>query len=225
MARSFSLRTGVALALSSFLLVSGCSDSGSPAAESTVSGSASASAEPVSHVKSFSPYKDYSGLESSVAEFFSYGCSHCQAFAPLIDGWSEKEGISVEYLPVVWSEETALQARIHYLLKEREDFKTQHYALFEQVAALGNQGTPEERQAALMGWLTSLGYEAQELSAKLFSPEMDTALNRIQKLGLYFQVRSTPTLVVAGRDKVLNDNLKSYEHLLEVATEQFRLHQ
>ena len=131
----------------------------------------------------------------------------------------------MEYLPVVWSEETAFQARIHYVLKEREDFKTHHYDLFKQVAALGKQGSSEERQAALLNWLVSLGYEAQELREKLFSPQMDTALNRIQKLGLYFQVRSTPTLVVAGRDKVLNDNLKSYEHLLEVTTEQFRLHQ
>lgn len=154
-----------------------------------------------------------------VVEFFSYGCGHCQAFAPLIADWAKQQSAEVEYIPVAWNASTELYARFFYLIRGQSNFDVLHPEMFEQVMAFDRQTSLEQRRDALIAWLQQRGMSLEAIGQGLSSTAVQAAVARSGQLAQHYQIASTPTLVVNGTDKIINQKLTGYQHLLEVAAQ------
>lgn len=231
------LQSAVALLMGLVLSVAlgGCSDHDEPAPPPTEVDQAAQEERVVTsdltpkHYASFAPWQESvtntaQPIAADVFEFFSYACTHCQSFAPMLDDWAKEQAARVEYVPVIWDDTTGLYASLFYAIRERADFYSLHTGLFEQVAALDDALPPEQRQIRLMQWLQQQGVQPIELLAAMESEANQAALQRIEALMKHFRISSTPTLVLAGQDKIINRELASYEQLLDVAAERLKSH-
>lgn len=209
------LRTASAMVLA--LVLSGCGEREVPSTTASTALGAHAVIAP-EHVELF-PRSPALQQQRGAVEFFSYGCGHCQAFAPLIADWAKQQSTPVEYIPVAWNAGTELYARFFYLIRSQSNFDTLHQGMFEQVVAFDRQTPLEQRRDSLIEWLQQQGLSLETIAQGLTSPSAEAAVERAKRLAEHYQIASTPTLVVNGTDKILNQKLTGYPHLLAVATQ------
>ena len=200
--------------ITALALMAGCSDSTDNSSANTDQPN---EATP-KHIQRFAAPESWAtGPSANVLEFFSYSCLHCQAFAPLISEWAVQQQASVEYVPVAWNADTELYARFFYLIRSQSNFAKLHPPLFERVMSLDSQAPLDQRKILLIEWLQQQGIEPVETLKLLSSEAVEQAIKRAKQLAAHYQVASTPTLVVNGTDKIINRELTSYQHLLDVA--------
>lgn len=176
------------------------------------------------HFQNFLPNesKENSGSEQTteaklVQEFFSYTCMHCRKFAPVLEQWkAQHNNARVEYVPVIWNEETELYAQVFYALHERPDFAKLHSGFFDFVATLPRTQTTDERKASIVRFFVDQGVSAIELLDAMESESNADKVAQAVLLARQYEVSSTPTLVVAQRYKVLNSSLTELYQLLHV---------
>ena len=209
------LRTASAVVLA--LVLSGCGEREAPSTTASTAPDAHAVIAP-EHVELF-PRSPALQQQQGEVEFFSYGCRHCQVFAPLLADWARQQSAPVEYIPVAWNAGTELYARFFYLIRSQSNFEALHQGMFEQVIAFDRQTPLEQRRDSLIEWLQQQGLSVEVIAQGLTSPSTGVALERAKQLAQHYQIASTPTLVVNGTDKILNQKLTGYPHLLEVATQ------
>jgi thiol:disulfide interchange protein DsbA len=155
--------------------------------------------------------------EVHVIEFFTYGCSHCQAFAPDFKKWTKSNKLNVKYVPIVWSEFTDLHARAFFLIKSHKDFDQLHMGLFKLVAGFSRTDSIEDQKIELITWLQTQGIQPIDALNALNSTvfEQDLALSVL--LAKRFQVTGTPTLVINNTYRINNKAMTHQSELLEVA--------
>lgn len=203
--------------ITALALMVGCSDS----TENSRANTDQPNAVVPKHIQRFTaPESLTTGQAANVLEFFSYSCLHCQAFAPLISNWATQQQASVEYVPVAWNEDTELYARFFYLIRSQSNFAELHPLLFERVMSLDSHEPLDQRKILLIEWLQQQGIEPVETLNLLSGEAVEQAIGRVKQLSAHYQIASTPTLVVNGTDKILNSELTSYQHLLDVAASQ-----
>jgi thiol:disulfide interchange protein DsbA len=155
--------------------------------------------------------------ESAVIEFFSYGCSHCKTFSPLLAKWKNKNNIHVQYIPVVWNENTELHAKVFYLASQQEDFKTLHHKLFTLVAGFGRTDSLEDQKIAFIEWFQQQGIQPIETLKALNSSDYEEQLALSVLLAKRFKITGTPTLVVNQQYRINNKAAGSQQEILDIA--------
>jgi thiol:disulfide interchange protein DsbA len=156
--------------------------------------------------------------ESSVIEFFTYGCGHCQKFAPLLAKWQKQKNIKVQYVPVVWDEKTELHAKAFYFAAKQDSFKTLHEGLFILVAGFGRTDSIEDQKIALIEWFQQQGIQPIETLQALTSSDNEEQLALSVLLSKRFKITGTPTLVVNQQYRINNKSVTSQQELLDIAT-------
>jgi thiol:disulfide interchange protein DsbA len=152
-----------------------------------------------------------------VIEFFTYGCSHCQAFAPDFKKWTVSNKLNVKYVPVVWSEFTDLHARAFFLIKSHKDFNQLHMGLFKLVAGFSRTDSIEDQKIELITWLQTQGIQPIDALNAFNSTSFEQELALSILLAKRFQVTGTPTLVVNNTYRINNKAMTHQSELLEVA--------
>ena len=170
------------------------------------------------HFESFSPLNQLA--PPSITEFFWYGCSHCQSFAPELENWlAANEYITAEYQPIIWNEKTELHAKVFYLLIKQPNFQELHSKMFDIVAGFSRTSTVEEQKIALIKTLNDWGISpidaAEALDGDLYSKELATTLKQMKN----YRISSVPTVIVNRQFKIINKELISMAEILQVADE------
>lgn len=155
--------------------------------------------------------------EAPVYEFFTYGCSHCQTFAPVLANWAKKQNENVVYIPVVWSETTELHAKAFFLIQKKAEFKTLHAGLFKLTAGFSRTDSIEEQKIALIDWFQQQGIQPIESLKAIDTSEYEQQLAQSLLLTKRFKVSGTPTLVVNQKYRINNKAVNSQKELLEIA--------
>ncbi len=77
--------------------------------------------------------RDNSKIE--VVEMFSYGCSHCYEFEPLVKKWSKQQSSDIDFwfFPAVWNEPMKLFAQAFYAADELNITDKIHVPLFTAI--------------------------------------------------------------------------------------------
>ncbi len=152
-----------------------------------------------------------------VMEFFTYGCSHCQAFAPDLRKWVKSEKLNVKYVPVVWSDITDLHARAYHLIENNEDFSELHAGLFKLVSGFSRTDSIDDQKIELITWLQTQGIQPIEALNAFNSTVFEQELALSVLLAKRFQVTGTPTLVINNSYRINNKAMSSQQEMLKVA--------
>lgn len=156
--------------------------------------------------------------EASVIEFFSYGCKHCRKFLPSLDSWGEVRGIDVQYMPVIWSEETELYAKAFYLSKAQENFEELHKDLFDVISHFTPTDTIEEKKIALISWFQKKGVEPIDTLNEFSGDVIEEQLALSVFLVKHYKVSTVPTLLINKRYKINNEALNNQQEILDIAS-------
>lgn len=153
--------------------------------------------------------------EIEVAEVFAYTCHHCHDFAPKIDAWRAKlpKNVKVRYVPAGYDLDDPF-GRAFFASQQLGTLARTHAATFralhdEQVLPMN------PTDAELTTYYATLGVDAKKFAAALASPQVAASMKAARDFSLRIQLQGTPTLIVAGKYRVLGHSL---DDMLRIAS-------
>ena len=157
-----------------------------------------------------------------VTEFFSYGCPHCFNFMPMMDSWSERAGadVDVRRIPVtVGRDQWRHLAKAYYVAELLGAVETMHPALFE---AMHVQNRRFRNAEDLVAFFAEHGHDPAQVREAFGSFAVDVKVRQADKLVRNYQIRSTPSVAVAGRYVMDPSMVGSQERMLDIMSELVR---
>lgn len=138
-----------------------------------------------------------------VAEVFAYWCGHCRRMQPLLAQWQHRLPANVHVVHIHAPRSAQdVHARGFFAAQALKLPPASHAALFQ--AMHDAQTLPLRPSAAeLAGFYSRYGVSAQQFLASMDSPEVLAEVARAHQFMLASGIEGTPTLVVAGRYRVL----------------------
>jgi len=154
-----------------------------------------------------------------VLEFFSYGCSHCMAFNPIVKEWARKlpSDVAFRRVPVTFGR-TAWEtlARLFLALEIGGDLEQLDQKVFE---ALHQERARIYTRDAILDWVGKQGADPERFASVYDSFDLQTRLMRAEQLAERYRIDAVPTLTVGGRFAVLGHAAQGFEGLLAIADE------
>jgi thiol:disulfide interchange protein DsbA len=166
-----------------------------------------------------------------VMEVFSYGCPACNAFLPVMEKLhrSLPANAQVVYLPAAFNpaEDWPMFQRAFLAAQALGIAERTHQAMFDAVWKTGELGITDPGTNRLKQPLPSIadaarfyarvaGVDPQQFLAMANSFGIDSKIRAADAQILAMRVDSTPTLIVNGRYRVIRDELKNNDELIEV---------
>lgn len=154
-----------------------------------------------------------------VIEFFSYGCSHCHDFDPLLGRWVKGLPQDVNFLrvPITFNRaEWTTYARVYYALEALGELDRLHLEVFK---ALHDSRIPLHEERALLDWAASKGVDARKMADTLKSFGVQSRLQRAVQVAAAYKVNGVPLMAVDGKWLVSASSAQGFEGMLKVAGE------
>lgn len=152
-----------------------------------------------------------------VLEFFSYGCSHCNEFNPLVKAWEATLPKDVRFrrVPVTFGRAAwSNLSRLFYALEASKQLEKFDQAVFD---AIHKRRTSLYTEQAVLEWAAGQGINVNALRDAMRSFAVETQMARAETLVRNYKVSGVPMLAVAGRYTVLGNAAKGYPDLLAIA--------
>lgn len=151
-----------------------------------------------------------------VTEVFSYTCSHCFHFEPIISAWAktQKADVTLVQSHINWNAGTAPYQRGYYttvLLKLKD--KT-HQAIFDN---LHRDNKPLGTAEAWADFLAPYGVAKATVLSTYNSFAVNSLIAQADSRNMAYKVTGTPEMIVDGRYHISTRNLASQEDMLKVA--------
>ncbi|MDP2794876.1 MAG: thiol:disulfide interchange protein DsbA/DsbL [Sulfurisoma sp.] len=150
-----------------------------------------------------------------VTEFFSYGCSHCARFEPVLSPWVKRlpKDVSLRRVPVAFSDSWLPFSNLYYTLEALGEVDRLHVAVFEAIHDHKiNLADPK----ILEDWLTKKGVDLAKVRETARSFTVQTKVKRAQQIHNAHAVKGVPSMVVDGRFRPADPFAGSYDDLLKV---------
>jgi thiol:disulfide interchange protein DsbA len=163
------------------------------------------------------PYADENG-KVEVVEVFGYVCPACARFHPLVGDWSKAlpADVAFRYVPAPFGRDWDPYARGFYVAEALGMVPRTHDALINAIHA--QHSMPGEGQGptdeAVAKFYARFGANEQDFLSQMKSFATETKLRRGRQFIIRSGVEGTPTLIVAGRYRVLG---KTWQDSLRVA--------
>jgi thiol:disulfide interchange protein DsbA len=139
----------------------------------------------------------------AVAEVFWYGCGHCFALDPALEGWdsTKPDFIAFSRVPVVWGPVHQQHARLYYTLQAlgRHDL---HAKVFDAIHRGGNllaARTDEAARAVHLAFFKDHGVPEDDFAAAYDSDAVGDRVKAARELTDTLPVASVPLLMVNGK--------------------------
>lgn len=159
-----------------------------------------------------------------LVEAFSYGCPHCAEFAPYMDKLRGQlpAGVTVHYMPVVFSPVWEPYAQAFYAARELGVLKQTHDAVFKAML----EHYPLNSLDDLANFYARHGVDRKKFLAAANSEETRRQMAADRSLEMSWGVSSTPSLIVGRRASDATDapfvalmrsnDIDSYEQLQQL---------
>ena len=166
-----------------------------------------------------------------VLEVFSYGCPACNAFQPVMDKLRRAlpANAQLAFLPAAFnpSEDWPMFQRAYFAAQALGIAERTHQAMYDAVWKSGELGIVVPGSNRLKSPLPSIadaarfyarvaGIDAQQFLAMANSFGIDGKIRSADAQILAMHVDSTPTLIVNGKYRVIRDELKNNDELIEL---------
>ena len=133
-----------------------------------------------------------------VTEFFWYGCPHCFAFEPAIEGWSVALPPNVHFtrVPVAFDARQELHQRIYYTWEALGIVDQMHPKTFMRFHA---QKKPIDSLADMQAFARESGLDADKVKSVWNSFSVQSRCNAAKRLEDDYGIDRTPEMAIAGR--------------------------
>ncbi len=150
-----------------------------------------------------------------VVEMFWYGCPHCYRLEPHVNKWKKNLPADVEFihLPSILNPGWALHAKAFFAMQEMGIDEKLHEALFK---AIHEQGRNLNSEDAIVRFANTQGIDGEALRKNMNSLPVDKKVREARKLGKEYGLTGVPSLMVAGKYKVLSTGVTSYDEMFQV---------
>lgn len=171
--------------------------------------------------------KDYDVLPQAVAihddkkievvEMFSYQCSHCNAFEPLISAWKKQQAddVDVQLIPVVFGRTWEPMARAYYVSELLGTLDKTHQASFNAIHVDRKRFKDADDVSDLFA---TLGVEKDAVNKAYTSFAVNSKLKQGESKLRSYQVDGVPTLIVNGKYRVTVGLAGSHQNMLKIAS-------
>jgi len=168
---------------------------------------------------------DYQRLNPSVAtsspdkieitEAFSYGCSHCYNFEPVLNRWKKTMASDVRLvkLPVIFQSNMKYFARIYYAAKELGVAEQVTEAAFKTIH-VDKKRLNSEQQASVI--FQTAGIEPAKFKKIFYSVTVLEQVDKASKTTREMKISGTPQMVVNGLYSVSVTRETGHEGMLQV---------
>ncbi|MDX8399535.1 MAG: thiol:disulfide interchange protein DsbA/DsbL [Gallionellaceae bacterium] len=138
-----------------------------------------------------------SGNKIEVLEFFSYGCIHCYNLNSMMGKWEKKmpKDVSFKYVPIVFAPSMEIPARAFYAA----EFLGMHAKLHNVLFDIWHADHPPYDEASATNAVVKKGVDRTKFHDAYNSFSMKPSLARAMAMQKTYNIRGTPTLVVAGK--------------------------
>jgi protein dithiol oxidoreductase (disulfide-forming) len=166
-----------------------------------------------------------------VMEVFSYGCPACNSFRPTMKKLqaSLPTNAQLVYLPASWNAAEAwpMFQRAYLTAQSLGVAEKAHDSMFEAIWTTGELGISDPQTRRLKTKLPTIddaakfyqrvaGVKAADFVNASKSFGVDLKMRQADKQIVAMQVTGTPTLVVNGKYRVNNENLKTADEVVEL---------
>jgi len=134
-----------------------------------------------------------------VVEFFWYGCPHCNAFEPFLDGWAKKVPGDVAFrrLPVAFLEEPYVpHQRIFFALESLGAVEAMHRKVFY---AIHNERMRLDKPADIAAFMARNGIDAAKFADAYNSFSVQTKTRQAKALSEGYRIDGVPAIGIQGR--------------------------
>ena len=138
-----------------------------------------------------------------VAEVFSYRCIHCAHFQPLVNAWKKKLPADVRYayVPAVFGGTWDTFARAYFAAETMGVQPRTHDGVFKAVF-IDNKITDGSLEQ-IADWYGTQSVDRNIFLSTMQSFAVNAKLNRAKQFALRTGVTGTPTIIVAGKYRVM----------------------
>jgi protein dithiol oxidoreductase (disulfide-forming) len=133
-----------------------------------------------------------------VVEFFWYGCPHCYAFEPILEGWVKKLPADVAFrqVPVGFMAPHQMHQKLFYALEETGQLAAMHRKVF---AAMHQQGKRLMSEGEIKDVISAGGGDGAKVVEAMKGFAVSTKANRAKQLADAYKIDGVPALGINGR--------------------------
>ena len=156
-----------------------------------------------------------SGDKIEVLEFFWFGCPHCYAFEPSIEGWLKNKPANVEFIrvPAVFRPSWALHARLYYAL---EIMGKDKQLVPEVFSYLHKQRRKLDSIDTILDFVSKHGIDRSEFLDTMNSFAVESRIRKAQQLQKDYAIDGVPAVAINGKYLVTATMAGSHEKMIEV---------
>lgn len=133
-----------------------------------------------------------------VLEFFSYGCPHCSAFEPSIEGWAKRlpADVAFQRVPVPFLANAENFMRTYYALETMGQVNALQRKVF---AAIHVERQRLDKPADIVALVNANGVDGAKFLDVFNSFSVASSVTRAKKLAATYKLESVPAIAVQGR--------------------------
>lgn len=133
-----------------------------------------------------------------VIEIFSYGCSHCFRFEPMLERWVKNKPDNVKFvqMPAIFNDTLAMYARAFYVAEALDVLDKVHMPMFEAIHMQKRRMSSEAEIASLFA---EHGVDQATFEKTFRSFAVEAKVRRAAELGKRYGLQATPSMVVNGK--------------------------
>ncbi len=151
-----------------------------------------------------------------VVEFFWYGCPHCYAFEPILEGWVKKLPADVAFrqVPVGFMAAHQFHQKLYYALEETGQLAAMHRKVFSAIHQGGKRMSSESEVVA---FITGSGGDGAKVGDAMKGFGVNTKANRAKQLTDAYKIDGVPALGIHGRFYTSGALAGNHERATQVA--------
>ncbi len=150
------------------------------------------------------PQPTNSGDKIEIVEVFSYGCSHCFRFEPMVQRWKKKlaDDVVFSYMPAIFSRggvpdpTMEIYAQAFYAAEALDVLDKVHMAFFDTIHV---NKKPLNSQAAVLDIVEANGVDRKAFERAMNSFSVAAKVRRSKEMLNRYRVKGTPSIVVNGK--------------------------
>ena len=169
------------------------------------------------YVRLSQPLPAAAGGKIEVAEFFWYGCPHCNDFEPMLDGWAKKlpADVSFRRVPVAFRDEPfGSHQRIYYALEAMGQVDALHRKVFY---AIHNDRAKLDKPADIAAFMAKNGLDSAKFLDVFNSFSVQTKARQAKQLSESYKIDGVPAMGIHGRYYTSGSLAGSNDRALAVA--------
>lgn len=151
------------------------------------------------YVKLSQPHPVPAGGKIEVLEFFWYGCPHCNAFEPALEGWVKKlpGDVAFRRMPVAFREEPfTTHQRLYFTIEAMGLIDTMHRKVFN---AIHLDRARLDKLPDIVQLMTKNGVDGAQFTEVFNSFSVQTKARQAKQLAEAYRIDGVPALGIQGR--------------------------